>query len=948
MNRPPHTPLELVLVATERHAEFEAARGARVLTLREFALRLAEAAQPGVRETSAEAMRLLTRRILQGRPPALGIAVDAALGHLRLAGTLGADLARIPGARSALLHATLRETDARLHELRLRDPRANAWLAASALPSISIPELEGVSRARVRGISKWDNGDLALVEALHRKLRGGHAGSPGVVLELPTVQPFLGLALRDAVAQLAARLERRWAEELDHPELEFVDACAGAQPPRVIQAAHEASEARAVARAVLDALARGTALDRIAIVPVDAADAFLEPLRAELTAAKLPFSEAWSRPTSAAPEAHAALELLRLAQGPLIRDALVDVLRVPDLELATVLGEGQSGRFVEVIARLPVRVDRTGRELLAALQTERRRCAPERERELQAIHLAELALSGLLARFERLREPSTRRVFRDRARALFAELGLLTASRRALTQAIRYAERADHAPLAALGQNARAGRAIDLALERVVTAAEQLACTEESLTLAEFCEEFALALAGVGPSQGAGRAGTLRVVGPAEVAGPEWDLLIVCRAASSTLDWQSASSDSVLDTDLVEQLPETRRPASASERALFTRFALASALSHARNSIVTWAKRDARGGSGASRLVLDLNAADTRVEPASPLDPAAHRVLAMPQANAEVRGRAGLELRRQEFYANPDSSLDFGNGNAGPLARWVGGDAERPLALTQLERYARCGFLGFAGLVLRAGQDDTVGDGLSARERGNLIHEALALALTGTRASFATRDLAELEREALARAEEFLRERISNNLRGAALAAALEDVAALLRWSFANSDGIWFAEAERAFGAGQAWPALPIGEHFVSGRIDRIDSNSDGSAVRIIDYKTGSVRLTGEHGEQLLQPWVYARKVADEYRAQRVSSGYLSLQRRKPEWKAAVEESEPMAAAIEDKLLRAEQLILSLRSGRVPARPALPGSCTRCDARDVCRRPLSAPHEASE
>jgi hypothetical protein len=74
----------------------------------------------------------------------------------------------------------------------------------------------------------------------------------------------------------------------------------------------------------------------------------------------------------------------------------------------------------------------------------------------------------------------------------------------------------------------------------------------------------------------------------------------------------------------------------------------------------------------------------------------------------------------------------------------------------------------------------------------------------------------------------------------------------------------------------------------------------------------------------------------------------LSLQRRKPEWKAAVEDSEPMAPAIADKLARTEQLIALLRAGRVPARPALPSSCTRCDARDICRRPLSAPHEASE
>jgi len=440
----------------------------------------------------------------------------------------------------------------------------------------------------------------------------------------------------------------------------------------------------------------------------------------------------------------------------------------------------------------------------------------------------------------------------------------------------------------------------------------------------------------------------LRIVGPPEVAGLDWDLVIVCRAASSTLDWQSTTSDSVLDADLVDQLPVKRRPATAGDRALYTRLALASALSRARQSVVTWAKRDVRGGSGASRLVMDLNANDLLVEPASPLDPAARRVAAMPEATAEVRARASQELRRQEFYADPDSSLDCENGLAGPLDRWVGGEAERPVALTQLERYARCGFLGFVGSVLRAAQDDDVGDGLSARERGTLIHEALAVALSGTRPSFATGNLLELERDAFGRAEVFLRARVSNNLRGAALTAALEDVAAFLRWSFANSDGIWFAEAERAFGHGEPWGALAVGPYFVSGRIDRIDSNSDGSVVRIIDYKTGHVRLTGEHGEQLLQPWIYARKVAQEYHAQRVSSGYLSLQRRKPEWRAAVEESEPLAAAIEDKLLRTEQLLISLRGGRVPARPAVPGSCARCEARDICRRPLSAPHETNE
>ena len=832
---------ELVVVASERQAEHEAARGARVLSLRELAARLAELAAPELREVSLETSRLLTQKLLPEKSAALARTVDDALGQLRRAGSQAADLARVPGARSALLKQALERSDARLRELGLRDARANAQLAASTPLPLRLRELAGVQRLRLRGIGHWEHADLALIEALHHALRAASGG--GVVLELPTVPAHLGPGLHDAVAQLASRLEQRWADATDHPELEFVEARAGALAPEVIQAAHEASEARAVAREVLDALARGTPLDRIAIVPVDAADAFLEPLRAELSSAKLPFSEAWGRPSQAAPEADAALSLLRLAQGPLLRDALVDVLRAPDLELGVLLGDGPRVDFIEVIARLPVRIDRTGQELIAALQAQQRRTDPKRERELLALQAAEQVLVRLTARFERLRRPATRRTFREQWRELFAELGLLSASRSGLAQAIRYAERSDPAPLSALGQNARAGRAIEQALERVVEAAEHLRLSEETLELAIFLEEFSSALASVGASQGAGRAGTLRIASPAEVGGLDWDLLIVCRAASATLDWQSSSADGVLDADLVEQLPATRRPLSAADRASFTRLGLAGALSRALHSRVTWAKRDAKGGTGASRLVMALSAENTRQEPASPLDPGARRVTALPEPSPEVRARAERDLRRQEFYANPDHALDFHNGLAGPLARWVGGEPDRPIALTQLERYARCGFLGFSATVLRAVRDDAVGDGLSARERGTLIHEALAIALTGTRSGFGSRDLAELEREALQRAEEFLAAKVSNRLRGAALNAALEDVAALLRWSFANSDGLWFSEAERAFGAGEGWPALPVGEHFVSGRIDRIDSNSDGSAVRVIDYKTSKVNF---------------------------------------------------------------------------------------------------------
>src|SRR5207249_4184955 len=73
-------------------------------------------------------------------------------------------------------------------------------------------------------------------------------------------------------------------------------------PIAVVEAAHEASEARAVVRAVLEALAAGAALDRIALVASELEESFLEPLRSELQMAGLAWSEPRGRPLSAACE----------------------------------------------------------------------------------------------------------------------------------------------------------------------------------------------------------------------------------------------------------------------------------------------------------------------------------------------------------------------------------------------------------------------------------------------------------------------------------------------------------------------------------------------------------------------------------------------------------------------------------------------------------------------
>ena len=137
---------------------------------------------------------------------------------------------------------------------------------------------------------------------------------------------------------------------------------------RLTRTPNLASEARAVVRAVQDRLSQGKSLDRIAIVPLELSEAFLEELRSALWAARVPFSEPRGRPPIAGPNVHATLELLRLVGGPIRRDALLDVLAAPGLRPARWFGDGgRAGLHAlrELLARIPVGSDSDGQLLLA-------------------------------------------------------------------------------------------------------------------------------------------------------------------------------------------------------------------------------------------------------------------------------------------------------------------------------------------------------------------------------------------------------------------------------------------------------------------------------------------------------------------------------------------------------------------------------------------------------
>jgi CRISPR/Cas system-associated exonuclease Cas4 (RecB family) len=825
-----------------------------------------------------------------------------------------------------MLAEILERTDQWLERSELRDERADGWLAADAIAGGAPSELHGAELLIVRGLTRWEPVDLRFFEALHQALC--ETGGRGLAIELPSA----GLFANDAPLEpLARKLEQRWASHQNAPNLRFVEPADGSL--RVIQAVeaqHAESEARAVVNALLESLSQGVPIDAIAVVSLDMGEAFLEPLRAALMAAKIPFSEPRGRPAVAAPHTHAALELMRLASGPLSRDTLLDVLRTPDLKPGRWVSDGGRTalwRWISALQRIPLRIDRSGRELVEALANDN--SAPT----------ARAAMERLLQDRDGLGRPGTRAELRTRFSELLSDLGLLAPPPAALGRALHRAESGDTALLRALADDARGSAAMVAAFDKTTEAAAALGLADEAISLRAYLEEVEGALPGVGPAGGPARVGALSLLRPRDIAAMSFELCVVCRASTAHLD--AGGSDLVLGEELLAALPNEARPPSAADSSRFAELELAWALANARRTVVTFSRRDERGSpDGPSRWLRSLGV-EPRREPASALHPAASRILPLCRPTLEAARRADIEKRRLSYFLNPGTAPNEHTGLARPLGNILGGDRpERPLSVTLLERYLRCSFLAFSAL-LGATRDEKSDDTVGLRERGSLLHAALAEALSATIGKWHL-DSGELEKLAVDAAREYLAKQGNAPLRQAGLSMTLDDVLSLVRWSIHDAGPFRFVGAEQPFGAGRPWPPLRIGDIYLSGRIDRIDLTSDGSKARIIDYKSGKAPTRDEREQQLLQPWLYAVKVREQLGVEQIESGYLLLNRRQPKWSAALELNSG-DVLLEEAVERAARVVNDFLAGRVEPRPANPRSCLRCDTRDICRRPLSAP-----
>ena len=376
--------------------------------------------------------------------------------------------------------------------------------------------------------------------------------------------------------------------------------------------------------------------------------------------------------------------------------------------------------------------------------------------------------------------------------------------------------------------------------------------------------------------------------------------------------------------------------------------------------------------------------ADPRREPASRLHRAASRtdarsaeLIALASGappRADLADRVAVERARLAFFLDPRAPAGLHTGRVAVsdaathrrLVAAVGGDAPaRPVAVTAIERASGCAFAGFARRVLRVRRVDDLGESADNRERGTLVHRALHAAFEGLRVS---PDLA----AARAAAEHALRlSSAMAPLRREAVISAVADALDVVERALQAGDGLSFFAAEQSFGAehrpGEGpprvvapWEALPIGGDggdgddgailYVDGQIDRVDVSADRRLARVVDYKTGRLPAADDHGRSAFQLPLYAAVVARALGCAEVQALYVSVRPRGvvEEWPRTEAERRAFGARREEVGEAARRVILRMWEGGVAPRPAKATLCTRCEARDVCRRPAVAPIEEAE
>jgi len=928
-------------------------------------------------------------------------ALDDAISLLRARRASLDDLDRVArskgflATRARTLAAATRALDLRLARARASDGRLIGAMVADAVASTPADALEaiiGARRLRARWLLAWEPSDVAWWRALDDKL-APHGGGARVVL--PTFdRPLAGARERDPLDALADEL----AGGLDAPtESETVTAVLGdltgalaadGAPPldvgrvQLIGASDAVGQARAVAALVAEALAGGAAVERIAIAFPVMDERTLAPMRRALDEEGIVFHEGRGAPPSGAPVVTAALLALDAATSldrhqvaRLLRSGWVDAARLTGDErrpaerrlarLARALETSATAAGADAVERLvrtatmrpgPARPARAGGE----------DAEPERERERERDIEVAMQLGALLARS---RAGKTRVEHVRATRALWAELGIGARAGRGGLAAFTSDAPPVGVPRAerlAIARDARAWDALVTALDLHESMAQRVGALDQALDADMFRLELVELLDAASSQPGGGRAAAVRIARLADVAGDALDVLVVVDANEGTLP-RDDMHDALVSDALAEAIARASRgsfvaPVAGSMRARELS-ALAVAAADSKRVVLGFLREDASGGPLAPAPVVDA------LERAGVLVVVAEAV-PVRRSGLDVTLRAAREREREAFFLDPRRPRSDVVGDVVPAAAaarlLVGetGGAERSLAVTGLERFARCAFMGFAHVVLAARETELKDELPDAREEGTLVHEVLAAAFMATRElwpqrprpaeSILVRGVAEADLvldkwQGHAPLRAIVRLRVRDAVR-AVLAVAIADET----WDFAL--------AEQSFGArgDTTWKPLELIEDengarlSLRGSIDRVDRAHDGRAMRVVDYKRSKSTVrdaASSLGETALQVPLYACVTSRELGLP-ATGAYVPTQARdvateaKPSVRANQRMDELVArlpgVALAEIERRALSIAASVRSGGLVPLPAHESECRYCAVSGGCRKPRFA------
>ena len=1040
MKPPTANVAELLVVPGERHVERLAREGERAETRTSLRSRLAAALLPDVAFVDARECRLVLAMALAqdehvvasagqldlfGGPALAGpvggggasaggdailvgararggsswgrlvAALDDSIALLRARGATAAHLDGVArskgflGARARTLAAAMRALDAALARASARDARLVGSLLRDAIAASSADDLErviGARRLRARWLLAWEPSDVAWWRALDDKLapRGG-----GARVVLPTFdRPLAGARERDPLDALADEVARG----LDAPtESETIapvlgdltgvmvaDGGAAADPSRVriVGTGDAVAQARAVAKVVSDALASGSAVERIAIAFPVMDERTLAPLRRALEDEGVVGHEARGAPPSSAPVVAAALLALDAANS-LDRHVVARLVRSGWIDAARLAGEArrESERRLTRLARaLESSATAAGADPVERLlRTATARSGGGRSARKDDVGADddrardELFATQLVTILARSRAASTRIEHVRAARALWAELGIGARAGRGGLAAFLSDAAPTGVPRAerlAIARDARAWDALVAALELQETTAHRVGALEQPIDAGTFRLELLELLDASAAQPGASRVAAVRIARLADVAGDALDLLVVVDVNEGVLP-RDDMHDALVSEALAEAIGRTSRGAfiaptvgAARARELS---ALAVAAADARAVVLAFSREDASGAPLAPSPVVDaLERAGVPVEAVAPN-------VSRP-SGVNVALRVAREREREAFFLDPSRPRSDVVADLAPAATaarvLVGetGGAERPLAVTGLERFARCAFMGYAHVVLAARETDVKDELPDAREEGTLIHEVLAAAFVATGELWAERPRqhAEILERGLAAADEVLQRWQGHAALRAIVRLRVSDaVRAVL--GLAIADESWdFALAEQAFGARGAasWSALDLTDNDVTlslrGSIDRVDRAHDGRMLRVVDYKRSksTVRDAASGlGETALQVPLYAC-VAGRELGLLATGAYVPTQARdvvieaKPTARATQRMEEllarPPGGGVNEIERKALAIVMSARSGALSPVPAHESECRYCAVSGGCRKPRFA------